>query len=117
MLFRSLVLVEASREAYWEGQRIEVPWCRFRVLWKLLWELASKARLDATVQECHLYADSGARSKMATNVSRLTNMLPASLMRLIDAVHGTRSYRLRLETNRLHLFSVADDHRRRAHSN
>jgi hypothetical protein len=97
-----LVLLEGARAVYWEAQPVEVPWRRFPVLWKLLWQLAAKAILGAAVKEHHVYSESGARSKLPTVVNRLTNLLPPSLMRLIHSVHGERSYRLHLESNRIH---------------
>lgn len=99
-----LVLVKSSREVYWEGKRVEAAWHRRPVLWRLLWELADKAIRVAAVKENHLYPHSGARSKLATNLGRLTDLLPQTLMRQISSVHGERSYRLQLEGNRIHLF-------------
>lgn len=99
-----LVLVESSRDVYWEGKRVEKAWHRRPVLWRLLWELADKAIRRAAVKEDHLYPYSGAPSKFATNMSRLTDLLPQTLMLLISSVHGKRSYRLQLESNRIHLF-------------
>jgi hypothetical protein len=99
-----LVIDGKARQVFWEGQLVGGNWRTYRTLWPLFVRLARGARLDAPVREQDLYADSGAASKMATNLSRLRQLLPGSLHRRIEPVHGERAYRLRLPGHRIFLF-------------
>ena len=101
-----LVVIEASKEAFWELQRIDQSWREHPACWKLLRQLAAVARVQGAVKEGDLYPDSGARSKLPTTVSRLKKLLPPSLGSRIRPVHGERRYRLELESHRVDLFNV-----------
>lgn len=99
-----LVLFHHPRQIYWEGRLIDVAWARYRVLWRFLEELVRRARRQGPVHERDLYPESGAASKMATNVSRLRTLLPASLWKSIEPIPGERAYHLRLPADHIFLF-------------
>lgn len=99
-----LVLVNQGRQVYWETHCIDQAWQRHTMPWKLLWQLGSKALHAAAVKEQDLDLPSGALSKLATTVNRLKNLLPLNLRQRIQPIRGERSYCLRLEQHRIHLF-------------
>ena len=99
-----LVLVSAPPAAYWEGRRIPADLGRLRRAWLMLYNLASKARLGAAIQERDLYDDVKSESNMATTLNRLKKILPPSLKKLIiPAKDMKRSYRLDLARHRIHI--------------
>jgi hypothetical protein len=100
----ALVIVGEARQVFWQGKAINANWGAYRVLWRLLERLARNARLQAPVGERDLYPESGALSKMATTLSRLRGVLPASLWKHIEPVRGKRAYRLHLPPNQVYLF-------------
>ena len=70
----------------------------------MLYNLASKARLGAAIQERDLYDDVKSESNMATTLNRLKKILPPSLKKLIiPAKDMKRSYRLDLARHRIHI--------------
>ncbi|MBI3860969.1 MAG: hypothetical protein HY290_03655 [Planctomycetia bacterium] len=72
--------------------------------WDLLVALARKAKLRAQVEERDLQLDDGrSDSFMPTNRNRLKLALPAGLDQLIVRGNIPRSYRLKLEPQRIHI--------------
>lgn len=101
-----LVLEDAAqRNVFWEGVRIEVDWTRHWRPWQLLVALTTKATRGAVVEEKDLYTLRASGSAMANLKSRLSNLLPASLRRLIVPSRiSQRSYSLVLPVERICIF-------------
>jgi hypothetical protein len=100
-----LVLVAEPAAAYWEGQCIVADWGKYPSRWRMLNELACKARLAGAVEERDLYAAAMSESILATTLGRLKALLPASLHKLVVPGTSRRSYRLVLEPQRIHFFA------------
>ena len=102
---RGLVLVEESRQAYWDGDPIEAKWNRYDVSWRFLMVLAQKAPRSSPVGEADLFDKAVGLSAMSTEFGRLKSRLPASLWSYIRPVkHPPRTYRLDLPSNRVFIF-------------
>jgi hypothetical protein len=101
-----LVIDESARKVWWNREVVEANWKSYPKRWEFLIKLAEKALRRAAVQEQDLFEDSGAsRSAMAMNASRLQELLPASLQKLIIPGQALRSYRLDLEPLLVRLFN------------
>jgi hypothetical protein len=101
-----LVLIEKTREAYWEGEKIDQEWRTFRKPWEFLWQLASNAKSVSPVNDMDLYGRPKPYSTVVNRWSRLKKLLPASLSRhVIPMGEEERAmYRLKYPSNRIHLF-------------
>ncbi|WP_298865905.1 hypothetical protein [uncultured Gimesia sp.] len=98
-----LVLIKDAGKVYWEKKII------FHKLsgisWKFLYSLAKNAKYRACVTEKDLYPDNSVSpSTMSTNWSRLSELLPDSLLKLIENGSEPRSYILMLDPSRIHIF-------------
>lgn len=99
-----LVLVRDSREAYWDGKRIDADWSRQDNGWRLLWALAEKAGRSSPVGEADLFDDVVSRSTMSTIFGRLKKLLPPSLRKQIRPGQSARTYYMDLRPQRAYLF-------------
>ncbi|WP_339735854.1 hypothetical protein [uncultured Gimesia sp.] len=98
-----LVLIRDAGKVYWKKKII------FHKLsgisWKFLYSLAKKAKYRAPVTEKDLYPnDSVSKATMSTNWKRLGERLPDSLVDLVRPGIETRSYILRLDSSKIHIF-------------
>jgi hypothetical protein len=101
-----LVIDESARKVWWNREVVEADWKSYPKRWQFLIKLAEKALRRAAVQEQDLFEDSGAsKSAMAMNASRLQELLPVSLQKLIIPGRERRSYRLDIEPHLVRLFS------------
>ena len=99
-----LVIDVGRRKVFWETRDITDDLNRFRIRWKLLLALATKAAYMGHVTEDDVDDRRGkALTFMSSNVDRLRKMLPASLKKLIIPGSDPRSYRLTLEAQRIHV--------------
>lgn len=99
-----LVLVRSLQHVYWQGKRIEVSWNRYHAHWRFLLALAEKGRRAAVVEDRDLYENAVGHSTLATRLSRLKRLVPATLWKQILPSKDPRGYRLNLERPRIHLF-------------
>jgi hypothetical protein len=101
-----LVLVEVSRQVYWEGKPVEIDWGRHTAWWALLWELARASKAGATADEYTLRGGSSKDPKFITKQKyRLVTAagFPPSLAALV-APAGRGTYRLGLPPARIRVF-------------
>jgi hypothetical protein len=108
-----LVLTDKPPSAYWAGQRLDVDWNRNRLLWRLVWQLAMKAKTGQAVGQQDLYEDTVSESCMARNVSRLKEFDLGTLKGLIIPGTEKATYRLNVETSRITLFGSSPSLTRR----
>jgi hypothetical protein len=107
-----LVVAEAPRQAFWDGEPIEIDWAVHTSLWELLWALARKSKAGAVVDAAALQDREEGDPKFVTKRKcRLVNRagFPLSLAdRVVSAGRG--SYKLDLPPARIRVFeSVAGD--------
>ena len=101
-----LVIVEASREAYWEGERIDADWNQLRAPWDLLQQLARRGRVGQAVCHDDLFDGESLanRSTMANRWRRLKRLLRPSLSRHVRPGPQPMSYLLVLDRHQIHLY-------------
>lgn len=100
-----LVLVGDSREAYWDGKRIDADWYGQDRSWRLLWGLAKKSGRSSPVSEADLFGnDIVSRSTMSTIFGRLKRLLPSSLWKQIRPGQSARTYHMDLRPRGAYLF-------------
>ena len=98
-----LVVVDSSREVYWEQARIEQTLTKKQ--WNFLVALVSNARHGAFIAERDVFDDQVVSSAaMANAFGRLKDHLPASLWTLVVPGPERATYRLELEPSRIHFF-------------
>jgi hypothetical protein len=101
-----LVLVEVSRQVYWEGELVEIDWGNHGAWWSLLWELARASKAGAAVDEYTLRGGSSKDPKYLTKQkSRMIKAggLPVTLAELVVPA-GRGTYRLDLPPARIRVF-------------
>ena len=99
-----LVLVEWPREAYWNGESIEIDWNQQGALWEFLWELSCQAKAGQPI-DAFTFGGNTHRDVVTKRKSRLTNMseFPIDLTILIESVsRGTQQ--LMLPRERIRVF-------------
>jgi hypothetical protein len=108
---RGLILVEHTREAFWEGEQVMVDWNKHRASWEMLWKLVTRARSGQYILPKHLYPDDPGKppSTMASRSARLKRLLPASLLKRIVPGPEPSSYRLQLDAHLLHAFRRVEE--------
>jgi hypothetical protein len=99
-----LVVVRPGQHVYWEGRLLAVAWSRYHALWRLLVALAEKGQRGAAVTDRDLYDHATALSTLATTLSRLRKLVPASLWKHVVPSKDPRGYRLQLDRHHIHLF-------------
>lgn len=99
-----LVLDIDSQTVYWENSKLMT--FHGKVSWKFLKSLGQKARHGACVTEQDLYDEPVAESTMSTNCNRLKRQLPESLRCLIQSGQEPRSYILKLDRSKIHIFDL-----------
>ena len=99
-----LVVVRSRQHVYWEGSLLAVDWRRYHALWRLLVALAEKGQLGGVVADRDLYDHATALSTLATTLSRLRKLVPASLWKHMVPSKDPRGYRLQLDRQHIHLF-------------
>jgi hypothetical protein len=99
-----LVLVEHPREAFWNGEQIDIAWNRYNALWEFLWELARSSKSGQPI-DAFTFGDGMDGNVVTRRKSRLSNMkeFPISLIDLIECV-GRGSQQLVLSRERIHVF-------------
>ena len=93
-----LVLVEVPRQAYWDGEPVEIDWARHTSLWELLWELARASKGGGAVDAFVLRERGGGDPKFVTKRKcRLVSAagFPLSLADVVVSA-GRGTYRLNL---------------------
>lgn len=101
-----LVLVEVSRQVYWEGKLVEIDWGRHTTWWALLWELCRASKAGAAADEYTLRGGSSKDPKFLTKHKyRLVTAagFPLSLADLVVPA-GRGTYRLALPSARIRVF-------------
>lgn len=101
-----LVLVEAPRQAFWEGEPVEVDWARHTSLWELLWALARASKGGGVVDAFALQErDARDRKFVTKRKCRLVNA-PGFPLSLADSVvsAGRGTYRLDLPPASIRVF-------------
>jgi len=104
------VLVERPREAYWDGETIDIDWNQHNSLWEFLWELGRDGKAGQPVDR-FTFGESAHRDVVTKRKSRLTNMseFPVDLCDLIKVVgRGTQQLELAPERIRIFEASVGD---------
>lgn len=98
-----LVLITTEGKAYWKTKAIANG--MNKKPWEFLLLLAKKARIHVCVGEQDLYPEGGvSKSAMATRWNRLSECLPGSLLDLVHTGNVPRSYILKLDASRIHIF-------------
>jgi hypothetical protein len=101
-----LVLVEVSRQVYWEGAPVAIDWGNHTAWWSLLWELARASKAGAAVDEYTLRGGSSKDPKFLTKQkSRMVKAdgFPLTLADLVVPA-GRGTYRLDLPPARIRVF-------------
>lgn len=93
---------DESGEIWWRQERISAV--EKGMPFKALFALARKSRLSASVTEADLYSESVSDQAMSTLFGRLKSRLPLDLSNHVVPGDGVRSYRLTLDTERVHVF-------------
>jgi hypothetical protein len=101
---RHFVLVERPREAYWNGEKINVDWNRYDVPWGFLWELGRHAKAGQPVDRLTFgdNANSDVVTKLKSRLSRMDG-IPVDLVDLIKVV-GRGTQQLSLSPARIRIF-------------
>jgi hypothetical protein len=99
-----LVVVRDSQQVYWEGKPLDVKWNRYPKRWDFLVAVAEKGRRGSVVEDRDLYDYAPARSTLATMLTRLRQLVPASLWKHIEPSTDPKGYRLDLDRQHIHLF-------------
>jgi hypothetical protein len=101
----NLVVVEASRDVYWKGKKLDSDWDAQNQPWQLLLMLA-RTRGRSFVSEYDFFGDEEKSDSALPRIrNRLKNMLPADLSALIIRVSRPDSgYRLDLHPQAIHFF-------------
>jgi hypothetical protein len=101
-----LVFDLRSQELYWDGGLISEKLILSPNSWEFMNLLASKARLRASVTENDLYGDEDISiTAMSSAASRLRDLVPTSLRKLIVTGNERRSYRLDLDPEHIYIIS------------
>jgi hypothetical protein len=100
-----LVIVQDRAEAYWNAEPVSVDPQRNRLSWKLLVQLARKARTRSEIAEADVYDHPRSKSTLAMAVHRLQEMLPPSLEALIVPGIQKHTHRLDLASRSVHIFN------------
>lgn len=101
-----LVLVEVSRQVYWDGVLVEIDWGNHTAWWSLLWELARASKAGAAADEYTLRGGSSKDPKFLTKQkSRMVRAggFPPTLAELVVPA-GRGTYRLNLPPARIRVF-------------
>jgi len=101
-----LVVVEVSRQVYWEGTPVEIDWGVHTAWWSFLWELARASKAGAAVDEYTLRGGSSRDPKFLTKqksrVVKAAGFPPSLAVMVVPAGRGT--YRLDLPRTRIRVF-------------
>lgn len=101
-----LVMVEVSRQVYWEGKPVEIDWGLHTAWWSLMWELARASKAGAAVDEYTLRGGSSLDAKFLTKlksrVVKAAGFPPSLAVLVVPAGRGT--YRLNLLRARIRVF-------------
>lgn len=105
-----LVLVEQPREAYWNGEKIEIDWNRQNKAWDLLLQLAQRAKAQKPVDRLDIDQTGKDPNVVVKRTSRLKNLpgFPIDLADLIEPV-GRGTQQLMLPPERIRLFEMSTD--------
>ena len=101
-----LVVVETPREAYWNGNEIEIDWNRHSAKWDFFWELVRRAKAGRPV-DSFAFSDDTHRDFVTKQKSRLCKLsnFPVELVSQIEPVsRGTQ--RLMIPRERIHVFEL-----------
>lgn len=101
-----LVLVERPRQAYWNGQEIDIDWNRHNALWEFLWELGRNSKAGEPI-DALTFGNGTDRNVVTKRKSRLSTMggCPIDLIDLIESV-GRGSQQLSLPRERIRVFEL-----------
>lgn len=103
---RAFVLVERPREAYWDGERIELDWQNLSALWEFVWEMCRAAKAGQPIDS--LTFGDGSKSNVVTQRKyRLSKLegFPFELFAAIDTV-GRGSQQLMIPPEQIRIFHV-----------
>jgi hypothetical protein len=100
-----LVIVEDRAQAHWNTELVALNPQRNRLSWKLLVQLARKARMRSAVSESDIYDNPKGSSALAMAVHRLQEILPPNLEALIVPGNQKHTHRLDLPSRSIHIFN------------
>jgi len=100
-----LVIVEDRAEVHWNKELVALDPGRNRLGWKLLIQLARKARTRSDVREADIYDNPRGNSALAMAVHRLQELVPPSLEALIVPGIQRHTHRLDLPSRSIHIFN------------
>jgi len=99
-----LVMVKSTRKVYWEQQEIDQSWRTSRMPWEMLWLLVQRTLCSMSVDCYDLYNKSVSDSTIHNRASRLRQLLPPTLARLVVPGNEPLTYRLDLTSDKFQLF-------------
>ena len=102
----ALVLTEQPREAYWNGQPIDVDWEKHDALWVFLLKLAQRAKAGLPIDAC-VFGEQVDPDIVTKRKSRLRALqgFPRELSEMIEVV-GVATQQLVLPPERIRIFEV-----------
>ena len=103
------VLLEQPREAYWNGEQIDIDWDKYKVLREFLWELGRNAKVRRPVDRLTFVDNDLGENLVANRKHRLTSMpeFPVDLGDLIEVV-GRAAQQLKLPPEQIRIFESLD---------
>ena len=109
LLQSKLVLIDQPRQAFWNGEPIEIDWDKEAALWSLFLELCQKSKRSQAVKADDL-SEKMTPSAFSTRKGRLVNHagFPPTLAILIDSKPGG-GYQLTLPQQDIRIFLVEQE--------
>lgn len=100
----AFVLVERPREAYWNGDWIEVDWDRLSALWEFVWELVRAAKVGHPIDSL-TFGEKSSDDIVAKRKHRLSKLeeFPFDVFAAIDSV-GRGTQQLMLPQQQIKIF-------------
>ena len=104
-----LVIVEKPRQAFWNGEPIEIDWDKEAALWSLFWELCQTSKRSRPVRRDDLTEDM-TPSAFSTRKGRLVNHpgFPPTLENLVESKAGGE-YQLNLPPQDIRIFLAEEE--------
>lgn len=104
-----LVLTDKPRQAFWNGDQIEIDWDNESALWSLFWELCQQSKQSRPMHRDDL-GEKMKRSAFTTRKGRLVNHdgFPQTLANLVDT-KPDGGYQLDLPPEDIRIFMVEQE--------